>query len=92
MISEGGARIACPTRDFNAVFLLIHIYRHFFDEGIGLRQLMDYYYCIIRDGDNRYVVNLLKRFGLLRFASALMFVLHVVFGLPEEKFFGQPKC
>ena len=60
MISEGGERIACPTRDFNAVFLLIHIYRHFFDEGIGLRQLMDYYYCIIRDGDNRYVVNLLK--------------------------------
>ena len=92
MISEGGERIACPTRDFNAVFLLIHIYRHFFDEGIGLRQLMDYYYCIIRDGDNRYVVNLLKRFGLLRFASALMFVLHVVFGLPEEKFLVNPNA
>ena len=33
-----------PTIDFDLVFSLVHIYRHIFDEGIGLRQLLDYYY------------------------------------------------
>lgn len=85
-LTDAGGSIICPTRDFNAVFLLIHIYRHLFDEGIGLRQLMDYYYCIVRDGDNAAVARRLRRFGLLRFASAVMYVLNVVFGLEEEKF------
>lgn len=82
--------ITCPNRDFNAVFLLIHIYRHLFDEGIGLRQLMDYYYCIIRDGDNNVVVENLRNFGLLRFASAVMYVFVVAFGLDAAKCIVRP--
>lgn len=35
-----------PTIYFNIVFNLIHINRHIFDEGIGLRQLVDYYYIL----------------------------------------------
>ena len=34
---------AVPPIEFNRVFILTHIYRHFLFEGIGLRQLMDYY-------------------------------------------------
>lgn len=89
-LPDAGGSIVCPTRDFNAVFLLVHIYRHLFDEGIGLRQLMDYYYCVVRGGDNAAVARNLRRFGLLRFASAVMYVLKVVFGLDEEKFLVRP--
>ena len=32
------------TIEFDLVFSIVHIYRHIFSEGIGLRQLMDYYY------------------------------------------------
>ncbi len=34
------------TIEFDLVFSIVHIYRHIFSEGIGLRQLMDYYYIL----------------------------------------------
>lgn len=84
-----------PTRSFNAVFLLLHIYRHLFDEGIGLRQLMDYYYVLCQpEGaeplDREAVCRLLRRFGLSRFAAAVMYVLREVFGLEENCFLLPP--
>ena len=42
--------ICVPTREFNVVFLLSHIYRHLMQEGIGLRQVIDYYYVLMSDG------------------------------------------
>ena len=38
--------IAIPTTAFNVVYQLTHLYHHFFDEGIGMRQIVDYYYVI----------------------------------------------
>ena len=35
-----------PTNRFNAVYILIHILRHVLEEGVGLRQLLDYYYTL----------------------------------------------
>lgn len=34
------------TVSFNAVYQLLHIYKHLFEEGIGLRQLLDYYFVL----------------------------------------------
>ena len=36
-----------PTTSINVVYQMCHLFNHYFDEGIGLRQLMDYYYTLM---------------------------------------------
>ena len=81
--------IAIPTSAFNVVYQLCHLYHHFFDEGIGMRQIIDYYYVVSMLNVNcemlTWLPKDLKHLGLWKFAGAVMFVLHEVLGLPEEK-------
>lgn len=79
--------VAIPTAEFNLIFQLTHIYAHLMNEGIGLRQLLDYYFVLLH-ADIKNVVELqrnLKHIGLWKFAGAVMYVLHEALGLPEEK-------
>ena len=87
-LPDGTGDIAIPTSPFNVVYQLTHLYHHFFDEGIGMRQIIDYYYVVnndellvIRDTLQRE----LKYLGLWKFAGAVMYVLHEALGLSEEK-------
>ena len=45
MLGEQG-EVAIPTAEFNLIFQLTHIFSHLMNEGIGLRQLLDYYYVL----------------------------------------------
>ena len=45
ILGEQG-EIAIPTVEFNLIFQLTHIFSHLMNEGIGLRQLVDYYYVL----------------------------------------------
>ena len=45
MLGEQG-EIAIPTVEFNLIFQLTHIYAHLMNEGVGLRQLVDYYFVL----------------------------------------------
>ena len=42
-LPDGIGEIAIPTTAFNVVYQLTHLYHHFFDEGIGMRQIIDYF-------------------------------------------------
>ena len=44
---------AVPPPEFNRIFILTHIYRHFLFEGIGLRQVMDYYFVLMNMNSER---------------------------------------
>ena len=48
-LPDGIGEIAIPTTAFNVVYQLTHLYHHFFDEGIGMRQIIDYYYVVNND-------------------------------------------
>ena len=87
MLGEQG-EIAIPTVEFNLIFQLTHIYAHLMNEGIGLRQLLDYYYVLISDDlllIRDRVQKELKHLGLWKFAQAVMFVMKEVFGLSEDR-------
>lgn len=92
-LPDGVGKMAVPTNEFNRVYQLAHIFHHFFDEGIGLRQLMDYYY-LLNDmqssANDEYVIALLKRFGLYKFARAVMYVEQRVFGLDDRQMYVEP--
>ena len=45
MLGEQG-EVAIPAAEFNVIFQLTHIFSHLMNEGIGLRQLVDYYYVL----------------------------------------------
>lgn len=95
-LPDGYGEITVPTLSFNVVYILSHLYRHVFTEEIGLRQLLDYYFVVVKwhtdltdltDLDSKDLAALqreLKRLGLWKFAGAVMYVLHEVFGLEED--------
>jgi len=51
-LPDGAGDIAIPTTAFNVIYQLTHLYHHFFDEGIGMRQIIDNYYVV-----NNYLSN-----------------------------------
>jgi hypothetical protein len=126
-LPDGAGEIVVPTAAFNIIYQLSHIYHHFFDEGIGMRQMIDYYYLLMSlplnntdtllnhesdesdecleknnkntafgsktshpDGNTKHKTQNIKQstlryLGLYDFAGAVMYVLHEVLGLPEER-------
>lgn len=83
--------IHTPTWAMNVVFQLIHIQKHLFAEGIGLRQVMDYYYLLLRRGSEeecQKVLAVVHDLGLDTFLASLQWVLQQVFGLKDEYLIG----
>ena len=77
MISDKGFCI--PDAEFNRVFLLAHAFRHYMSEGLGLRQVMDYYFLLQNLNVNHDHDNLIKRLGMARFEKAMKWVIGYVF-------------
>ena len=80
-----------PSARLNVVYQLTHIFRHLFNEGIGLRQIIDYYFVlrkfeglVVRDERVREkCLEQIERLGLKRFASAVMWVIQEVIAPPQ---------
>lgn len=87
-LPDGAGDIAIPTSSFNVVYQLTHLYHHFFDEGIGMRQIIDYYY-VVNNDELLVIRDILQRelkyLRLWKFAGAVMYVLKEVLGLSEDK-------
>ena len=52
-LPNGSGAVAVPTCAFNAVYQLYHLYHHYFYEGVGLRQVVDYYFVVVKSEERR---------------------------------------
>ena len=78
--------ITYPEAKFNAVFCIAHMYRHYLGGGIGMRQMLDYYY-VLRDlnpSDRQSVMRTLTHMGMKRFTASVMASMWFNFGLEDE--------
>lgn len=85
--------VSVPTLCFSVVHQLSHIMGHLLGEGIGLRQLVDYYYLLIKqhkEGGNENYEKLFGRFGLLKIARGVMWIENEVLGLNKDYLIVNP--
>ena len=82
--------IVYPDDLFNAVYFLLHIFRHVLTEGVGFRQLMDYYFLLtnLSAEVREEAMKTLRWMGLGKFTAAVMYVIKELFcdeENPEDK-------
>ena len=94
-----GIEIPTMKVEKDVIYQMNHIYRHLIDEGVGLRQVVDYYW-LLRKFCSKYESSLMAQklsvnkaiewLGMKRFAGALMYVLRELLGMPEMYLLCQP--
>ena len=87
-LPESMGFITIPSVKYNLIHQLVHMMHHFFDEGIGLRQMIDYYYLLHSAKDDvrgkmSDVRETLKYLNLDKFAGAVMYIMKVL-GLDKK--------
>jgi len=90
-VSDKGV-LCYPDTEFNAVYCMAHMFRHYIVGGLGMRQMMDYNYVLkaLPAARRGPVMQTLKRLGLGRFAAACMLSLQYNFGLEDEYLLCRP--
>lgn len=94
--SNGG--FPTPSLAFNRIFVLVHIYRHIYGDGIGLRQIIDYYFVLLNSfndpetgsQEKMETMTILKSLGMARFTAAIMWILSEKLCLPDDRLLCSP--
>lgn len=84
-----GVELPVMRVDEDVIYQMNHIYRHLIDEGVGLRQIVDYFFLLCtwnerHERTKEETMKIVEHLGMKRFASALMYVLHELLGMDEE--------
>lgn len=83
-LPECDSKICIPTPEFNTIFQMSHLMAHFYKEGIGLRQFIDYYYVLKNTTCHVDVERELDYLGMLKFARGVMWVEKECLGLEDN--------
>lgn len=96
-----GVKIPVMRVEEDVIYQMNHIYRHLIDEGVGMRQIVDYYWILREFQDSCFkfqemafcregIKEVVKWLGMRKFAGALMYVLCEALGMPEEYLLCEP--
>lgn len=89
-LPETEGTINIPTPEFNIIQQLTHIMSHFFVEGIGTRQFVDYYFVLKNARHNVDYEKILRQLGILKFAQGVMWVEKKIFEIEDEYLITKP--
>ena len=84
-----GGQLPAMKVDEDVIYQMNHIYRHLIDEGVGMRQVVDYYF-LLRAWNGQHArtkeetMKIVSWLGMRRFAGALMYVLKEICGMKDE--------
>ena len=76
-----------PSPAFNRVYILLHCFRHLCGHGVGIKQVLDYYYVLqqgFTEEERADTMRWVHSLGLGRFAGAMMWLLKEVCGMDEK--------
>ena len=94
MVFEGNedGMFVTPAIEFNLVYILQHCYMHLFESGVGLRQLMDYYFVLnaSQQVDKSASLKVIGSLGMKRFAAGVMWIMREVFGMSKQLLLCEP--
>ncbi|MBO4596368.1 MAG: nucleotidyltransferase family protein [Bacteroidaceae bacterium] len=81
-----------PSVRFALVMQMAHILQHVLNGGVGLRQVIDYYWLLHNSTaeERNCVSSLLRPFGLQDIAGAMMWILSEKFGMESDKMLCTP--
>lgn len=86
--------ITTPSDAFNLFYIMLHAFNHMFGEGLGLRQLMDYYFVLrtakCSEEQKKQVLGMFQKFEMMKFATAVMWIMQSVFGLEDAYLLCEP--
>lgn len=82
-----------PSLAFNRVYILLHCYQHFTHRGVGMRQLLDYYFVLLQgftEEEKAESMKWITALGMKRFAEAMMWMMKEVFGHSNQYLLCEP--
>lgn len=82
-----------PSLAFNRVFIMLHCYQHFTRRGVGMRQILDYFFVLLKgftEEEKTESMKWISALGMKRFAKAMMWVMKEVYGLDEQNLLCDP--
>lgn len=84
LMMEEGFRV--PSLQFALIMQLAHIQKHFLEYGVGLRQLVDYFFLLKdrKENNTNITETLLRNLGLWNMAGAVMWIMSDILGLDNE--------
>jgi hypothetical protein len=97
MLFDEDGKMVAPSITMNLFYILLHMYCHFFGSGIGMKQLIDYLF-VVRSANGHFgcfhhgetINDVLRKFGMSRFAGGIMWLLSEVAGLERSYMYCSP--
>lgn len=89
IVQLDGQSIGCLTVEFNVVYLMLHMYHHFFESRNNFKQFIDYFYLLKKRGTvstelNDGIIKQLDQLKVLRYAKGILWIMKEILGLDES--------